>query len=1056
MTDKNPTESNLFTAVYGYVGKKPEELSLSPGDVVTVKNNSHPSWWEGYNETTKASGWFPSNFVNKIENKPKPKLIRRVRIIKQYVATDKDDLSLEVGDIVEVKREVDGWCYGHFNGRKGMFPVSYSEEHSIEEAPTSRPLPVPPTQLSRRGTASGTGMASPPQQPPPSLPARNQPPLPARASTDISATMAGDRMQPEMHGTLTSPLSEEDAEGGKKEKSKSSKRISRLFGAKKHKHKDVSAEPAEPVSASRGAPSDELPQMVPAILEQESPESPTLSKPLPLPNMASPPPPGARAMPPLPPVGLGKPPPVPAAAMPPAPAPAPIEAPVPTPAPAPAPQLTSPLSHPSALNPRSSPATPQTPSLSATDPQTAESKPAETAAEVADDIPPSAASAASKDPSAVDDHDAEADPKPESAKPRAAAKLAKILLDYEAKSPEELNLMKDDVVTIISRGNNDEPRWKGEYHGKKGYFPADVVEPIEESAALDEDESDASTAGTRPKGGFKLAAYGVQQGGLGSIFAGGGMPALRKPSQRKASDTESLTESSAPAPAAAPAMPKLRSVPRSAAKESVSKEEEQQQQQPNFLSQLNHIPRRPTTSISSEDSASASPHPMAAPSIPRPKESEPSIHEAEPESKPEYEPPASAQNTAAEEPATFISPESRDVPQSSISPADAIVPQESFSARPATASTKSGDDESVAAPAQFEAFEEGEEVPTVSELAEDEANAAAKASTYDPIKAPALSQVKRLVRRGPRQMPTAEGLKNGSSESQAQALHGALQKDKDQKPEPEPELEKPVPPPTAEKPKGLSRHGPYGGPQLPTGGFRASGRIGSAMASRLAALQARANGAEDGEEESSTPSQNVSKPADPMSPPRNAPKSVDPTSPPQPPSSRKPSFSPRVQTDVYASPTNSAPGSAVAAASSDWQRRVEDDQALLRKEINEAKRSGEQVVQLSARLEASERENQTHKQTITNLERQIENLLSQFSSLRTDLSSIQQSVAANSGPKGISADEVSTIVRSELKSALGPINKQNQELRNESKSLDKKIVDLRQYVDELVVEEEEQ
>ncbi|PIA16726.1 hypothetical protein COEREDRAFT_102113 [Coemansia reversa NRRL 1564] len=1053
MADKHPTkESNLFKALYGYNATKPEELKLSPGDIVTVSNNSHPSWWEGYNETTKVSGWFPSNFVSKIENKPKPKL---VRIIKQYVATEKDDLSLEVEDIVEVKKEVDGWCYGHFNGRKGMFPASYSEEYSIEEAPVSRPLPVPPTptQLGRRGTASGgTGVTSPPQQPPPSLPSRNQPPLPARASTDISAAMAGGIVQPEMQGMVTSPLSEEDVESGKKEKSKSSKRISRLFGTKKHKHKDVPAETVEPVSTSRGAPADEPLQVVPTVYEQESSESPAPSKPLPQPNMASPPPPGARAMPPLPPTGLGKPPPVPAAAMPPAPAPAFVDA--PTPAPAPAPQLTSPLPNPPALNVGGSPAAAQAPSLPAAKPQTTEGKIAEGTADAAKDNQLPAESAGDKDTGAADDLDT-TDSKVEAAKPRVAAKLAKIVKDYEAQSSEELNLMLDDVVTIISRGNDNEPRWKGEYHGKKGYFPADVVETIEESAALDEEEGDASTAGTRPKSGFKLAAYGVQQGGLGSIFAGGGMPALRRPSQRNPSDTESLTESSAPAPApaAAPAMPKLRSIPRSTTKEAVPKEEDQQQQQPNFLSQLNHIPRRPTTSISSEDSISVSPHPMAAPAIPRPKEPENPIHEADSEH--EHEPPASAQNTAAEETTVNdISLESRDVPETSASPADETVPRESISARPVSASTIPVDNEPGTSLAQPEVL--GEEIPTASELAEDEANAAAKASAYDPIKTPALPQVKRLVRRGPRQMPTAEGLKMSSGESQAQALHGALQKDKDLEPESEPEVTKPVPPPTAEKPKGLSRHGPYGGPQLPTGGFRASGRIGSAMASRLAALQARANGAEDGDEESSSPSQNAPRSADSMSPPHNAPRSVDPTSPPQPPFSKKPSFSPRAQTDAYTKPPSSAPGSAAAAVSSEWQKRVEDDQALLRKEVSEAKRNGEQVIQLSARLEASERENQAHKQTISSLERQIETLVSQLSSLRTDISGIQQSVAANSSAKGLSSDEVSTIIRSELKSALEPINRQSQELRGESKNLDKKIADLRHYVDELVVEEEEQ
>ncbi|KAJ2793449.1 hypothetical protein H4S07_007048, partial [Coemansia furcata] len=177
------------------------------------------------------------------------------------------------------------------------------------------------------------------------------------------------------------------------------------------------------------------------------------------------------------------------------------------------------------------------------------------------------------------------------------AKLAKIIEDYEAQQQEELNLMSGDVVTIISRGTEDDPRWKGEYHGKKGYFPAHVVDAIEESADLEEEEGES---GAKPRGGFRLAAYGVQQGGIGSIFAGGGLPSLRKAAPpRKTDEDEGQAAVPAPAPALAPVIPKLRSIQRPPA---AAPKDEPKEEQVNFLAQLNRVPRRQTSSIPNEDS----------------------------------------------------------------------------------------------------------------------------------------------------------------------------------------------------------------------------------------------------------------------------------------------------------------------------------------------------------------------------------------------------------------------------------------------------------------------
>ncbi|KAJ1725239.1 hypothetical protein LPJ53_000568 [Coemansia erecta] len=1056
-------EKFLAKAHHAYSKAKADELDLSPGDIIRVTNDEHSSWWVGHNQMTNEQGWFPSNFVDRVKassssggkppgSKPKLKATRAVRIIKAYEAIDEDDLSLQVGDRVEVTKEVDGWFLGTLDGQSGMFPVSHAEEIPADDQAGRRPLPPTPGTSARRGTVSsnapGASLPQPPasssspqqqqQQPqssvPPALPSRN-PPLPPRASTDVG------RMS----------FAEENAEEARKDK-KSGHRISRLFGTKKHKNKDKeagepTAEQLDPVSArSMASAADEPPHRN----DEESDEdmvSPALpSRPLPQPNISgaagmTSPPPAARALPPIPGASSAAKaplPPVPAAA-PPVPAAAP-------PVPAAAPPVPSSVERrPSTASQQSTgpaPGAPLPPSVSRS----------ATLAEEASDAGAEPAIAEENenagDEDAVEKADDEA-AEDAPAKVRGPAKLAKIVSDYEATSSEELNLMSGDVVTIITRGTPDEPRWKGEYHGKKGYFPAHVVEEIEESGELDEDAEDAAA---KPKG-FKLAAYGVQQGGLGSLFAGSGMPALRKTTPRKTNESDDSAE--APAPAAAPAIPKLRSVQRPPMKDEQPKEE---QQQPNFLAHLSRVPRR-----SAPSDESPSPAPMAAvPMLPISRKSTANSNLAqEPEGdkkraddagdvvesarEPEIERSEDAEPKQPEDSADIVDAEDdSNVPDTAADTVetDASVPAEQPSAAGDLDREPELDDEAkpLDQPADdIDAEEaEGAEVSSIS---------SGKSSALDPVKSPALAQGgKRVLRRGPRQKPTAEGLKRGSEESQSQQLKSALQKDKDAPVEAEPEPVRATPPPPPEKPKGLARHGgPYGGPQLPTGGFKAAGRVGSAMASRLAALQARASGNadEEGAEEPSAAAPTPRSGSSSWSPPQPQP-SVDPT-----PIAKKPSYTARSS----ASPVAPAPASSVP---SEWQKQVDDEHARLRGDLDRLQRTSEQHTdQLMAKLAAGERENQAHRQTIAALDGQVQTATAQLAALKAELAKVHQAVASvGQQQKQLTAEDVAAIVRSEIKSALAPVGLKNQELADENKKLHKMVADLRAYVDELVVDEE--
>ncbi|KAJ1949765.1 hypothetical protein FBU59_000999 [Linderina macrospora] len=656
-------------------------------------------------------------------------------------------------------------------------------------------------------------------------------------------------------------------------------------------------------------------------------------------------------------------------------------------------------------------------------------------------------------------------------KPRSDPKLAKIIEDYEATSNEELNLISGDVVTIIHRGTDDEPRWKGEYHGKKGYFPSHVVEAISESAGLDEEHNEDESGDpseSKPKG-FKLAAYGVQQGGLGSIFAGGGMPMLRKSAtSSKKDDVEDSEDAQAaapaPAPAPAPMMHKLRSVRRPPPKEEVKEEV------PNFLAQLNRAPRKSSPSVKDEEPV---PAPAPAPALPRktlsrsstfeepaaaeepaaveepiveepakelPKQQEspapvaapepvaeeeegeePEEEESEDEAEEEITPsPAKEQKAVSEEPAEKLAATEDDEEGEAEETQDRELPEttqpkESLDSEPATESPE---------PAAAAAAEEEEEQP--EELPEEP-----KQPALDPVKAPSLPHVKRLVRRAPRQKPTSEALKKQVEEdSQSKTLQTALEKDKDAPIEESPA--KATPPPVAEKPKGLGGRAHFGGPQLPTGGFKATGRVGSAMAERLAALQARASGAmsEESEEPAkSPPSSNENR------------RSFAAYSPPQP---RATTMSPASVTTNIESPSGG-----------EWQRQVEEEQKKLRGDVEKASRAMADVEALAGKLRASEQEQTAQKQTIVALESKLETMARQLSKMQEEAGEARQALARLEANRGVSAEEVTALLKKELQAAVEPLRKQTQDLSNENIKLRDDIKGLKTYIDELVVEEEE-
>ncbi|KAJ1680036.1 hypothetical protein EV182_000811 [Spiromyces aspiralis] len=645
------------------------------------------------------------------------------------------------------------------------------------------------------------------------------------------------------------------------------------------------------------------------------------------------------------------------------------------------------------------------------------------------------------------------------------AKLARVLRDYKAESSEELELAADDVLTIIHRGTENDPRWKGESHGRIGYFPGGVVEPIEASAE-DEDTEGGGDA-DKPKK-FKLAAYGVKQGGLGSILASGNMPVLRKTSRPKQMQQDFESKDQERQPAAVPVPPiqfKLRSVrghtgatgyrADSEDKAKGVAEEKRPTQVVGLVPQLSaSVPGKDVESDQTEGKAnipSISEHPASEDRAETMAamgedggwmETEQAIATAKVGDDKQEEEEEEGQKVVNAEDSiktTEVSSEEHkesweDIPESSAKP-ETEEEEEVVVAEKAKPVVSAENDRK-----QYE----GEEQEVQGEYEEEEESKANKEETSPkspelaPIKPPALIQgKKKVLRRGPpRRNPTPDALKQAFEEAQTKILETALEKDKDRPVSP---VERPAPilPP---KPKGLANRGI----PLPKSGFQASSKVGSATASRIAALQRRLESprADDGDDDDAetTTSTGGSTSAEIQGG----------TGPVAGFTSLTKPFH-RANTTA----TNSGPGyramsppTSVATVEDKWRQSI--DQQLRQLTDN--------VASITSRL-APEAIVQSIRTTVTDplqqkLQQEIQGVQSELTSLHTRYQQVQATVDGLPKETPLTKAEIQELIESRVAAVLKPLSQAIEELTKENQDLRKQVKDLRNYVDELTVDEE--
>ncbi|GAB0092469.1 SH3 domain-containing protein [Sergentomyia squamirostris] len=130
---------------HDYTAMQPDELTLVKGAIIENIKVQPGGWWEGTLAAAGKTGMFPDNFVRVLEPDDKNPVVlrdktatsnRRCKVVYSYTQNNNDELSLAVGDIIEVLGEVEeGWWRGKVGNRVGVFPSNFVL--SIDESPVS-------------------------------------------------------------------------------------------------------------------------------------------------------------------------------------------------------------------------------------------------------------------------------------------------------------------------------------------------------------------------------------------------------------------------------------------------------------------------------------------------------------------------------------------------------------------------------------------------------------------------------------------------------------------------------------------------------------------------------------------------------------------------------------------------------------------------------------------------------------------------------------------------------------------------------------------------------
>ena len=144
-TTQNSSDDGKNKVLYAYVQQDDDEITITPGDKISlVARDTGSGWTKINNDTTGETGLVPTTYirissaatVKANDIGPAPEVppprrstlpVRTMEAIYAYEAQGDDEISIDPGDIITVIRGDDGsgWTYGECDGLKGLFPTSY-------------------------------------------------------------------------------------------------------------------------------------------------------------------------------------------------------------------------------------------------------------------------------------------------------------------------------------------------------------------------------------------------------------------------------------------------------------------------------------------------------------------------------------------------------------------------------------------------------------------------------------------------------------------------------------------------------------------------------------------------------------------------------------------------------------------------------------------------------------------------------------------------------------------------------------------------------------------
>uniref|UniRef100_A0A8C1A8R7 Intersectin 2a n=1 Tax=Cyprinus carpio carpio TaxID=630221 RepID=A0A8C1A8R7_CYPCA len=128
---KKPEIAQVSTA---NAATTPEQLSLTPGQLIVVLHKNSNSWWLGELQARgkkRKKGWFHSSNVRLLEANsgkitPASQPLCQVIAMYDYKAANKDEMSFQKGQLITVfNKDNPDWWKGEVAGVVGLFPTNY-------------------------------------------------------------------------------------------------------------------------------------------------------------------------------------------------------------------------------------------------------------------------------------------------------------------------------------------------------------------------------------------------------------------------------------------------------------------------------------------------------------------------------------------------------------------------------------------------------------------------------------------------------------------------------------------------------------------------------------------------------------------------------------------------------------------------------------------------------------------------------------------------------------------------------------------------------------------